>query len=545
MLAARIDRLPSREKALVQTMSVIGREVPAALLSEVSDLGAGQLAEAVVGLAGAELVIPEGSDDDREYVFKHPLTQEVAYGSQLSERRARAHEAVAAAIERTYPAGLDERAALLAHHCEAAGQELAAAGWHARAGAWAELTSPADGMRHWQRVRALSGELEASPEVAELATKARIGILGLAWRLGMSPEETAAIHAEGQERTAAELASAPTTDEVDPESRERMLLDFNYLGTRGFAGHEREGVEGSRKLNREALASGDPVLALTMPLGLAYFGWVAGSLAEAVEACDRGLAVAGDDPTLAAGIIFTTPLALLYATRGLCAGYMGDLDRAQSDHERGIELAREYDDPEAACYAHLWRSHLAIDIGATAAATEDAFRSYEIAQRIGEQILTLRASLTAVAAAELAGGHPEAALERAEQGLALIREGRTGLDYEAMLLALIARAKLALDQPDAALAAAEEAVEIMDTRGLTVAALRAPIALAQVLLATQGVAAGERVEAVLGRAMEVARESGARVFEPQIHRELAALARLRGDEDAAERRGAEDGADPC
>ena len=79
-------------------MSVIGKEVPAALLDEVSDLAAESFAEAVTALAGAELVKPRGPSGAREYVFKHPLTQEVAYGSQLLQRRARAHAAVAAAI---------------------------------------------------------------------------------------------------------------------------------------------------------------------------------------------------------------------------------------------------------------------------------------------------------------------------------------------------------------------------------------------------------------------------------------------------------------
>ena len=114
-------------------------------------------------LASAQWVIPREASDGREYVFKHPLTQEVAYGSQLSQRRARAHRAVAAAIERTYPDGLDERAALLAHHCEASGDKLKAAGWHARAAAWAEVTSPADAMRHWRRVRAPGGRARRLP----------------------------------------------------------------------------------------------------------------------------------------------------------------------------------------------------------------------------------------------------------------------------------------------------------------------------------------------------------------------------------------------
>jgi hypothetical protein len=112
----------------------------------------------------------------------------------------------------------------------------------------------------------------------------------------------------------------------------------------------------------------------------------------------------------------------------------------------------------------------------------------------------------------------------------MIREETVALYFEPMLLASIARSRLGAGEPEAALAAAEEAVEIMEARELAAVALSAPIALAHVLIATEGAAAAERIEAVLGRAMEVAKASGARVFEPQIHRELAALARLRHDD---------------
>ena len=112
-----------------------------------------------------------------------------------------------------YPDGLDERAALLAHHCEAAGDKLngrrlarARRGLgrdHApRPTAWATGAASAT----WRAA------LEASPERDELATKARVGILSLAWRLGISPEETAAIHAEAQadaEQFACWISSTP------------------------------------------------------------------------------------------------------------------------------------------------------------------------------------------------------------------------------------------------------------------------------------------------------------------------------------------------
>lgn len=104
-----------------------------------------------------------------------------------------------------------------------------------------------------------------------------------------------------------------------------------------------------------------------------------------------------------------------------------------------------------------------------------------------------------------------------------------------MLLATIAQSKLGLGKLDEALAAAEEAVEITDARGLGTCALHAPIALAQVLIATEGATARARIDNVLARALRVAHESGARVFEHQIHRELAVLAQLSDDDISADR----------
>jgi hypothetical protein len=80
-----------------------------------------------------------------DYAFKHPLTQEVAYRSQLSDRRRHVHREVALVIEQLYPEKLDERSALVARHWEAAHQprsehpeaeHLDAARWNARAAAW-------------------------------------------------------------------------------------------------------------------------------------------------------------------------------------------------------------------------------------------------------------------------------------------------------------------------------------------------------------------------------------------------------------------------
>ena len=505
-IAARIDRLPAREKALLQTMSVIGNEIPGPLLSEVSDLESRQLGEAIDVLARAQWVVAvDGAGaGGREYVFKHPLTQEVAYGSQLSERRGRAHRAVAAAIERTYRDRLGERAALLAHHREAAGDKLEAAEWHARAAAWAERTSLDDSRRHWRRVRHLASELDASPERDALATKARFGVLNMAWRLGVSAEDTAEIGAEA--------GGGPG----------QVRMDLVAAGTLMHSGREREGLEAFRRVSRRVIAAGDPGDVLTASLGVSYASWIAGSLREGVATIDRALAIAGDDPKTGSGVAFLCPLAHALGDRAQQLGYMGEIEKARAESAAAIALAGEQADAETESAAHASRAQVEAEVGDVEAAVAHAALAVAIAERAGNLVHAIAGSTPAAVADARAGRFAEA-LARAESNLATIREHRVGLYYEPVLLATIARSQLGLGEPGDALAAAEEAVEIMKVRRLATCALSAPIALAQVLIATQGAAARDRIMPVLARAMRVARASGAGAFEPQIRGELAGL----------------------
>lgn len=515
-LAARIDRLAPREKALVQTMSVIGNEIPGPLLSEISELAAGDLADAVQILVSAQWIVDFDAAGGLQYAFKHPLTREVAYGSQLSERRARAHRTVAAAVERTYPGGLDERAALIAYHCEASGDRLVAAGWHARAAGWAERTSMAESLRHWRRVRKLARELEPSGERDALAARARIGILSMAWRLGMPPDEVAAIRAEAD------------------EDAEHVRLGLISAATRLHTARERDGLVGFREASRQAVAAGDPASALTASIGVAYANWIAGSLAIGVDTIDRAIPLAAGDPMTGSGLVFVCPLAYAYSHRALCRGYAGEVDEALRDFDRALELARAHDDPETEAGAHAQRALLGADVGDWVSAADSARVGLEIAERAGNAAHIVACAVP-LAMADLGAGRFADAVTRSESNLATIREDRFGLFYEPILLTTIARSKLALGEAGAAMAAAAEAVQIADARGLATCALGAPIALAHVLAATQGAAAGERIDGVLSRALLLAHGSGAQLFEAQVQRELAGLGRLRNEAITAER----------
>ena len=114
VLAARIDLLGEAEKAALQAAAVIGRVFWTGPVYELveglePDLHVLETRDLIRQRSGSSL------EGEVEYVFKHALTREVAYGSLTKARRARLHAQFAEWIER-FGEGRDEHAPLLAHH---------------------------------------------------------------------------------------------------------------------------------------------------------------------------------------------------------------------------------------------------------------------------------------------------------------------------------------------------------------------------------------------------------------------------------------------
>jgi tetratricopeptide (TPR) repeat protein len=116
VLAARIDRLPAAAKALLQTAAVIGCEVPRALLQAIAHLPEADVDRALAHLCAAEFLYETRLFPDQVYTFKHALTQEVAYGSLLLERRRTLHTRIVQALETLAGDRRDEQVERLAHH---------------------------------------------------------------------------------------------------------------------------------------------------------------------------------------------------------------------------------------------------------------------------------------------------------------------------------------------------------------------------------------------------------------------------------------------
>src|SRR5262245_2918326 len=116
ILAARIDRLRPEDKRLLQVASVVGKDVPFALLQTIAELPEEALRCALDRLQAAEFVYETGLFPDLEYSFKHALTHEVAYGALLLERRRELHARIVDAIEKLHHDRLSEEIERLAHH---------------------------------------------------------------------------------------------------------------------------------------------------------------------------------------------------------------------------------------------------------------------------------------------------------------------------------------------------------------------------------------------------------------------------------------------
>jgi predicted ATPase len=162
MLAARIDRLPPEDKRLLQMASVVGKDVPFALLQAIADLPDEALRRGLDHLEAAELLYETGLYPDLEYSFKHALTHDVTYGGLLQERRRGLHAGLVEAIETLHRDRLGGEIERLAHHALRGELWEKAVDYFRQAGGKATARSALQDARGWFE-QAL-GALEALPE---------------------------------------------------------------------------------------------------------------------------------------------------------------------------------------------------------------------------------------------------------------------------------------------------------------------------------------------------------------------------------------------
>jgi class 3 adenylate cyclase/tetratricopeptide (TPR) repeat protein len=177
ILAARIDRLPADDKQLLQTASVIGKDVPLVLLHAVAEAAEDAVHRGLTHLQAAEFLYESRLFPDPEYTFKHALTHEVTYGTLLQERRKALHARIVGAIERSYPDRLIEHVERLAHHAVRGELWEQAVGCLHQAGAKALVRSAnREAVACFEQALAALGHLPETRETLERAIDLRFDL---------------------------------------------------------------------------------------------------------------------------------------------------------------------------------------------------------------------------------------------------------------------------------------------------------------------------------------------------------------------------------
>ena len=510
VLASRIDRLAPRDKDVLQAAAVVGHDVPTELLRAVIDLPGAELTASLERLVTAELLAPGGLPG--EHAFRHPLTHEVAYRTQLLDRRRGTHAAVARALLAIHGSAAPAHAALLAHHFEEAREHLEAARWHERAGRRIARSDPAHGAGHCRRVTALLAALPESRETLTLALTSRIALLEIGRIAGI--EQRLAQDLFEEARAVAERLG-------DRAGHAFLLTSYGRLC--GLAGDVAQYFACAERAEELAAGSDDAVLAFEMRTVLAHGQLAVGRLDPARTTAGRALAELVRVAGLREALGHSTAPAFCRIWWALASAYLGKLADAQT----GLEalLADEKDEALHALYGtHGFLCEVLRLRGDLPGALAHGRRAVALAEERGSPFSRVEAAAF-LGAAELAAGDIGAATRALDAALRLGRTRHTALWYEPRILATLADARLvAGDRSGAHALLAEARATVERGRGWRLSAC--DVGLAEIrLLASEPVPDRAALERALVSVDALAAELGADPYRRMAELERARLAR--------------------
>jgi class 3 adenylate cyclase/tetratricopeptide (TPR) repeat protein len=504
VIAARLDRLEESAKRTVQTASVIGREFALGLLRRVSDLS-DVLERSLSELKRIELIYEKAGFADLEYVFRHALTQDVAYGSLLQAERRRLHGMIGAALEDLYAGRLEGRTEELVHHFRR-GEVWDKVARYAREAAERATALCVDdkAIEYAETVLEALGHLPETPDHARTGVDVRLGMRAALWR-GGQPDRLFTLYKEAET-----LAARHGFD----DALETVYAFFvQYYWAKGE--HDLATDYGRRCLE-QAAARKDLALRVTGLLYLGHTYLAQGRYPESV-ASYRELIEALEGPLATERFgLSGQPYSGACANAAESLLELGDTAGAMAIIERGRAVADAtghlYSQMTVAAYhtgvlVAAGRAEEAIRLGEATAATcrEKRF--------VGQLINTLRylarAYLAVGRAADAAQAMRESIAAHEAAGVRVVR-GRQ--------LVTLARAQHALGDLAGARATLQEAMGFCERQKERGAEGWVHLGLAEV-----AATAGERAEAAarLDQAQEIAEELGMR---PLVER-CRALAR--------------------
>jgi class 3 adenylate cyclase/tetratricopeptide (TPR) repeat protein len=399
VLAARIDRLPETAKHLLQTAAVLGREFSERLLRAIADEPERVDAD-LRDLTRLEFLYERSGADERAYVFKHALTQDVAHATLVTPRRRALHRRAADALAALDAERQAELAPMLAHH-------------YLEAEAWAEAAV------HAQRAAQMASRAWANREALArydqaLLAAERAGRPAIERRTLLEARAAVSAGLGRFDPARADLEAALELAEDDTAAQGRVLTALGGLwgGHRDYA----RGLELSRQAvslllstdDRYALAEARAQLGIMLlnlvrmtesrqelEASLALFEALGDARGQA-----RGLEMLGTNMMLSghldrAGGILDRVIPILHAagdrraesfalcSRGALRTMQQSLSVGRLDLDRARELARSLEARGDEAFIHAFTAELEMCFGAFGAAATNAARGLAIARELG------------------------------------------------------------------------------------------------------------------------------------------------------------------
>jgi adenylate cyclase len=512
-IAARIDRLALTAKQTLNAAAVIGLR-----------FGAEQLAlldgEAEMGeLIAAELVDQVRFTPHAEYAFHHPLIRTVAYETQLKSDRVELHRRLATAIAQRHPDSLDENAALIAEHFEAAGDLRAAFGWHMRAGAWAQSRDIRAARTSWERARTVADRLPTDdPDRASMRIAPRLLLCINTVRVAGSIADTGFDELR-------DLCSA---------AGDTVSLAIGMVGLMSalaFHNRFREGARVASDCVRLLESIANPALTLTILTVASSAMWAVGQAAEGLRLAQRVVDLAEGDPTKGSLGPIGSPLAAAILMRGCCRCCLG-LPGWREDLDQAIAMFRSVD-PASYHMPVVYKYRFVAHTGALlpdAAAERDTAEAMEMAEHSGDDFVVDGARVSRGLVLINQGGSQRAA------GFALLaqyREAHLRHGYAKNVVRTvdteIAKEKASTGDIDGAIQLARAVVDFTFDAGDMLSLGEATRVLVESLLQRGTSADLKEAQAAIDRLAAEPTDPGFVLFEVPLLRLRALLARARGN----------------
>src|SRR5260221_2465788 len=403
-----VQELLGPAKEVAQIGAAIGREFSHALLASVARQTAAELELAVDRLIEAGLLFRQGVPPHANYLFKHALVQDVAYGTLLRVKRHDLHASIASVLERQFSDVCEIQPEVLARHYAQAGLAEQAINYWQRAGdRAAKRSANQEAVAHFRNAIEL---LETLPDRAARAEQELQLLIALGPAL-MTTRSSAAPEIGHVYARARELAhNAQRVADLFPTVWGAWLVAFTAgdLATAGRLVDELLGM---------ANTSGDSALMLQAHHAAWPNFMATGALAMARHHVARGLALYRRDAHGEQALQYGghDPGVCGYVIDALIAAVMGYPDHAVRQMQEGLRLARDLDHGPSLAQA-LWFVAELHQIRREPQKVEESVS-------VVLPLLARHGSAVGVANANMLRGWACLMQGRLEEGLAVTREG--------------------------------------------------------------------------------------------------------------------------